>query len=647
MHSSDRWIPENYDTTLRSLLYLARMKVCCGQLDVSKAICHDIFKNTTHLKDKVLASHLMFDIMIEEGSYDEASTRVLALLSRMGEQFPAPDFHKVPSIVEREVNIIRNAVIGKSNQELLRPQKMNDRKSLDLMLLLATLAEISEKRGDTHYITFATIRMMHLSLKFGFSRQYPLAFAYFGIVLMKRSLVKEAFRFGQVAEKTARPGDYYGGKSIILFHWNISHWRRNYRRSLEPVLNVYNWQVDTGDFHNVAFSINTYIQYHLVSGYGLERLADNLDLFNGLFVDYGLPKRWRVSTAIEFVANMLDDTESPLVFFGDTLDQQNSKLAEMEESDQQDAIECVHLMTLFRAFFFHDMESAEDCLTKLETPQGVWIPWFSFLQAIVLISYLPDSKGKERKDLKEQIEEKKGQLIEWYNEGAPNPNAMVSILEVEYMVAKEGGKTATMKAQQLYDDAVHAAVKDGVIHLQAYVCERAGMYFDAIGVDDISGKYLRRAHKMYDNWNALAKVIDIENRYADKLQVPGRQKTVAGNAYIRQNELLSPGQGEIGGGRSKVNPINIIKLGKQGRKGLKTGARKVKSLFTKAENEEFSKQEYQDDDDDDDEMMNAPVSFRLGGKMDKKKNDEPSKMRSSKLLTQLKSPVPRKNKLSR
>ena len=125
---------------------------------------------------------------------------------------------------------------------------------------------------------------------------------------MQRNLIKEAHRFGQVAEKTARPGDYYGGKAIMLFHWHISHWRRNYRRSLEPVLNVYNAQVDAGDSHNADFSITTYIQYHLASGFDLERLADNLQLFEGLFTDYDIKESWRVSLPKEFIANFLGET---------------------------------------------------------------------------------------------------------------------------------------------------------------------------------------------------------------------------------------------------------------------------------------------------------------------------------------------------
>ena len=138
---------------------------------------------------------------------------------------------------------------------------------------------------------------------------------------------------------------------------------------------------------------------------------------------------------------------------------------------------------------------------------------------------------------------------------------------------------------------------------------------------------------MYDNWSGLAKLVDVENRFADKLHIRNRrQRETAGSSYIRQNETMVRGNAAIGGGRAKVKSINVIKLGKKGSKGLKSGARKVKGIFGKGEKEELlSKQEFQGEED---ETMYAQSSFR----------EDPSKPRSSKLLNKLKSPIPKKSK---
>lgn len=625
-----KWHESLYDITLRNFLYLARMKVCCRELEASKDICKDLFKHTTSIKDKIYASHLMFTVMMEEGKHEEALEKILVLLGKMGEGFPTKN---MKPIVEREMHNIRGMVHQRDNKQLLNPPKMNDRKALDINFLLALLVEISENCEPNYYKELATIRMMHLSLKFGFSRQYPLAFALMGVRLIKIGAIKEAHRFGQVAERLGRGGDYYGGRAVMLFHWHISHWRRVYRRSLEPVLSTYNAQVDAGDFHNADFSITTYIQYHLASGFDLERLGDNLQLFEGLFFDYDMPDKWRIVIAQELVSNLMGETESPLVFFGSEVSEEEDVLAEMAMAGEFQGLEYFHFVQLFIACFFHDMGLAETCLGKLRRPpEGLWLTWYYFFDCLVLISHLPSTKGKSRADLKVRIEEKRGRLIDWYNGGAPNPNAMVSLLDAEYLVSKEAGKKilATMKVQELYDEAIHAAAKDGSLHLEAFASERAGMYFDITGVDDLAAKYLRRAHKKYDEWKAVAKVIDVEEKFADILHIRHRRQ------YVLQDESR----------RRRKGVKSLVKLAGKGKKKVKgLLLRKDKNEFdTPEEYDDYQEEEYYQQDGTQESF--PPQSARdsqFGETSDQRaEQDTQEKARSSKLFGKLKKPFGRK-----
>jgi hypothetical protein len=89
------------------------------------------------------------------------------------------------------------------------------------------------------------------------------------------------------------------------------------------------------------------------------------------------------------------------------------------------------------------------------------LPWRLFLECFILISQLPTTKGKKPKELKETIESLKGQLIDWYNEGGQNLNAMVSILEAEYVFAKDAGKgLSALKVQEMCIEAINAAASN-------------------------------------------------------------------------------------------------------------------------------------------------------------------------------------------
>eukprot|EP00980_Cylindrotheca_fusiformis_P003529 scaffold783_cov118-Cylindrotheca_fusiformis.AAC.15 len=630
-----KWDEDLYDISLRNYLYLARMKVYCGELEASKDLCKDLFKHTNSLKDKIYPSHLMFTVLMEEGRFEEALDKILTLLGRMGEVFPTKN---LKPIVEREINNIRGMVHQRDNTQLLNPPKMNDKKSLDINFLLALLVEISEKCKPNYYKEFAMIRMMHLSLKFGYSRQYPLAFALMGVHLVKLGSFKEAHRFGQVVERLGRGGDYYGGRAVMLFHWHVSHWRRVYRRSLQPVLSIYNAQIDAGDFHNADFSITTYTQYHLASGFDLERLNDNLHLFEAIFFDYDMPDKWRIVIPQELVSNLMGETESPLVFFGTEVSEEEDVLAEMQMAGETQGLEYFYFVQLFIACFFHDMGLAETCLGKLSRPpEGLWLTWHHFFDCLVLISHLPSTKGKSRADLKVKIEEKKGRLIDWYNDGAPNPNAMISLLDAEYLVSKEAGKKvlATMKVQEFYDEAIHAAAKDGSLHLEAFASERAGMYFDVTGVEDLAARYLRRAHKKYDEWKAGAKVIDVEERFADILHIRHRRQYVVRDTSKsrRRGKGVKSLKKLAGKGKKKVKKVKGLLLGKN------------KEFDEPEEYHEGEEEYYQEHEQHEAHAPHSPRESQNDGNH-VEGDEEHHEKSKSKLLGKLKKPFDRKSKKS-
>ena len=579
-----RWDQQYYDVTLRTFLFLGRMRLCCNRLDSAAAACEEIIRSAANLKDKLYANQTLCFALQEEGKYNEALARIIGVLQKMGEQFPKDN---VPEIIEREVNNLRKAIAQKNNQDLLNPPRMNDKKSLDIMLLFAHLIEICHIIKPDFIPELVMIRMMHLSLRWGFSRQYPLSFSLFAVALSKRGLLKEAHRMGQVGEKLARLGDFYGGEAVCLFHWHVGHWRRTYKRSLEPVLEIYNAQVDSGDFHHVGFSITAYVQYHLASGFDLERLSDNLELFDGLFADYSLTDDWQIRIPYQVVANLLGETANPLLFFGETIEQQNLQLQEMIDAGMQRALDYFYFMRTYVAFFFHQYDIMEECLEIMKTPsEGVWIPWAVFFDCYLLIQTVYDAKGtKKKRKLLEEIDIKQEKLVDWYNEGNPNASTMISILEAEYVCAKEAGSKSlsSLKVQGLYDEAIEAAAKDGVTNLEAFAAERAGLHFHKAGVEKFAADYLAKAHSGYETWNAIAKVIDIEDKFGNMLQISKRRQRVAA-AFIDHNRSMVPTGRRM---RSKdIKTIDLIrtaknvkKMGKKGMKGVTKSKRKVKDIF--------------------------------------------------------------------
>jgi hypothetical protein len=118
------------------------------------------------------------------------------------------------------------------------------------------------------------------------------------------------------------------------------------------------------------------------------------------------------------------------------------------------------------------------------------------------------------------------QLVDWYNDfKAPNPNCMVSLLEAELMMAKNVGKREfpSIKIQLAFEEAITAARQDDMKHMEAFSCERAALHFEAAKLDGYVAEYMRRAHALYDQWNSVAKIIEIEDKYGKLLKISKRR----------------------------------------------------------------------------------------------------------------------------
>jgi hypothetical protein len=79
---------------------------------------------------------------------------------------------------------------------------------------------------------------------------------------------------------------------------------------------------------------------------------------------------------MEFVSNMLGENDKPLIFFGDTIEEQDQYIEQLRESGEVEALDYLTFVRLYTAIFLNDFDLAEECLNELSDDiDGVWIPW--------------------------------------------------------------------------------------------------------------------------------------------------------------------------------------------------------------------------------------------------------------------------------
>ncbi len=205
-----------------------------------------------------------------------------------------------------------------------------------------------------------------------------------------------------------------GGHSLAIFHHYISHWRRTYRRSLGQILSIYNAQLESGDYFHIPFTTFTYVQYHLASGHNLSKLDDNLQLFDALYQDYKMDNHWTIQLPQRFVSNLLGETSDPFVLYGNTIEDQNARINQMEKAGENDAVQLMHFLVLFNSVLFHNLELSKSCLEKIKMQNvvSIWKPWITFFQCFTDIVSLPTIEKKvEKRGLEETINRQRDQLL--------------------------------------------------------------------------------------------------------------------------------------------------------------------------------------------------------------------------------------------
>lgn len=351
---------------------------------------------------------------------------------------------------------------------------------------------------------------------------------------------------GQVVEKLARPGDFYGGEAMCLFHWHVGHLKRPYKRNLEPVLEIYNAQVDAGDFLHVAFSISSYVQYHLASGFDIARLDDNLRIFRHLYHDYKLQDEWQIQITSQVVANLRGESKEVGLLLGTTIEHQTSQVRAMTDGGMDRAVDYFYFMRAYIGFFYREYDIMKECLGSLSAPaEGPWKLWMIFFECIVAIHTSPTKK----KDLMKYIAERQDLL----DQSGPNAGAMTSILEAEVLIREKEGISA-LRVQDLYGEAIEAASRNGATHLTAFALESLALHFLSTK-NHKCAEHVKKAHDAYNECSFFAKAIDIETNFANYLEESEADKRVAAN-FIDYNQSMVRRR-QIGGVRPEPTMFDL------------------------------------------------------------------------------------------
>ncbi|MFC2155519.1 PAS domain S-box protein, partial [Acidobacteriota bacterium] len=160
---------------------------------------------------------------------------------------------------------------------------------------------------------------------------------------------------------------------------------------------------------------------------------------------------------------------------------------------------------------------------------------FYYIYSLALLAHYPHAdRAKQRRYLK-LIKGHQKKMKKWAAHAPEN-------FQHKYLLVEAGrqwlrGKTG--EAVILFHRSVTLARENRFIQEEAIACEFAARFYSDVGIEEVALNYTRKAHYLYEVWEAKAKVNDLEAKYPQLVEMPRRRKETASTG-IGSSESTAP-----------------------------------------------------------------------------------------------------------
>jgi hypothetical protein len=272
---------------------------------------------------------------------------------------------------------------------------------------------------------------------------------------------------------------------------------RPFSNTLDALLESHHVSLRTGDTEKAALAIVGYASGYMCVGLPLGPLESDLQAFGREARQFGMPYTIQVLFLVfrQVIKNLQEPGADPTVLKGEIMDC-DEELKKVEGHGATMTRRDINSCELMLACIYNDFDRAEKLVDALESyltgdsfiSRAYHRTLFMGLASIVLGR--TSGKRKYRALGKKVIKNFTSDL----KKGSVNAHPIVLMLEAEESPSKER-----------YDKAISGCARLGLVHYEAYMCERAGLYFIEIKDESWAEFYLGQAFVLYEDWGATGK----------------------------------------------------------------------------------------------------------------------------------------------
>jgi PAS domain S-box-containing protein len=525
----DIW-QEKYPLTLQLYLQGATASYLVNHFDEMNALC-DVLLNKAQTKyDQALVYEVKLHANLSSDNRVVALKFGLNALNLLGLTYPAKagTVHILLKLVKTLINLS-----GKSEEYLLHlPVSMEPTLILTARLIRSLFSVLYTNAPELAPLVL--MDMVNISLKYGNTSMTPFGFVGFGFILSGAlGNIPAGEKYGRLAMKLVDQFNSPQAKagSYVLFGTVLQHWTEPLRNTLPTLLNAYPPALAIGDYNQAANGLLIHDYHSFVAGRDLRELEVETTRHAGLI------RQLKQSSITNYhdiyrqcIMNLMGKGNDVLLLKGPIYDAEQM-LPQHLAANERSILLNAFIHPIIYNYLFEDYKTAQEYAEKakpyLDGGIGAFVsvmhPMFESL--ISLARWGEFSEVERRKALK-HIQANQKKLMKWSRYSPSNSNHKIAVVEAE--LARVQGDFG--RAREQYDEAAKLAHENQFMQDEALAYELAGRFYLNRNQEELAQLYLRNAIYTYDQWGALAKVKNMEEKYSSLLEQqehPGRSSTVS------------------------------------------------------------------------------------------------------------------------
>lgn len=515
----------DYDLTLDLYTNLMETQYLNGSMKELPRHLKYINKHVKNPIDALSAYEISIQSLSAQQRLNEAADLGLTYLKKLGLSFPEKT-NKIQSLLA----IIRmsSLMAFKSPEDLYQLPKMTEPRALAIMDIFKATAT-AFYLGGSPFLSLYILKGLKVTLKYGNSPSSVFAYGGYGLItsgVLKRYEV--GYQYGELISSLINK---FGAVQLNTFaalvkNTFLIHPQKHLKNSIQPTADAYRIGLETGsvEFTPYVALTNAYFSFFIGTPLNdvtetMEGYIKKMDEFNQELAAH------RMRIYQETFYNLSGQSGNTYQLRGEFYDERTMLQPALDKDVT--VIKANYLCNkLILSFLFREYDMALSHSLEAEKPTfqsargSYMLRMYYFYSALSFCKMLQKQQeggiieGISGKKLKRKTKNYIKLIQKWSVHVHQNFLHKYKLVEAE-MCALEGKDE---EAKKLYREALLIAEKEEFMNEVALICELATDYYIRKN-DEIKAKaYLNKAIRAYTEWQAHAKVQDLQKHYKELLQ---------------------------------------------------------------------------------------------------------------------------------